>query len=313
MPRYQEEQHLVVLATPEKPLAVLLKDLNLHPVHWHYLRRNIFCTVDEWYAYIIIIIYECWICSILQHYCFDRSTWSTFEVAESPSPTLGLSHPGGAKELGGCAAMEVFAFLAKVVALYVYISTSFWLIHHFSTQHHPMNLWSPQAHSLFTGTSVSPAWLRDQRKGASARQLASGLGNGWTMVGWFWDDVGCLEDLEHCHNQGALAAWSRIETWRLSSLGHVKACPTPCDPSNLGLQAVAFEWRSALCARKHVKTLTFNTLNTVITAIGMWDFMRFPWSNGFKGRGVGPLFLPPSWESLVLHLGVTAVTCKTKG
>lgn len=149
--------------------------------------------------------------------------------------------------------MEVFAFLTTLW-LYIQHHSTLFNIVQLNIQHHPLNhpLNPPsilfggfplkifKAHSCHRFSTVfSPAWLRDQRKGASARQLASGLGNGWTwwdggmLVFCSWKFMESDEILNfpkppcNCHsNQGALAEWSRIETWRLSSLGHVKTCPT---------------------------------------------------------------------------------------
>ena len=77
--------------------------------------------------------------------------------------------------------MEVFAFLAKVVALCLHFNLILTHSPFFNSTSSNESLVSPGTQLVykFTGTSVSPAWLRDQRKGASARQLASGLGNGW--------------------------------------------------------------------------------------------------------------------------------------
>jgi hypothetical protein len=111
----------------------------------------------------------------------------------------------------------------------------------------------------------------------------------------------------NCHsNQGALAEWSRIETWRLSSLGHVKACPTrTLETQAFRPSPLSHGLRTAQENMQKPKTQkTQDTLNTL-------SDVRFPWSNRSKGRGGGLLFLRPSWEFLVLHLGVTTVTCKT--
>ena len=166
--------------------------------------------------------------------------------------------------------------------------STFNIIQHCSTQHPTSSiessiessiysiLWFPfKAHSCHRVSTVfSPAWLRDQRKGASARQLASGLGNGWT-----WWDGGMLvfcswkfmesDEIEFSKATLQLPQQPRctcrvVKDWDLETeLLRSRQSLSYVDPGNSGLQAFTFESRSAHCARKHAKTQTQKTQDTL--------------------------------------------------
>ena len=182
-----------------------------------------------------------------------------------------------------------FCFPHNVVGLH---STSFNIVQ-LNIQHHPLNhplnppsilfCGFPLKHTAATGfppfsalpgcatnarVPLHASWLRASEMdghGGMVGCSCSVAGNSWSLMRLNFPKPPC-----NCHsNQGALAEWSRIETWRLSSLGHVKACPTWTletqafrpSPLSHGLRTA----QENMQKRKHKKhkTHSLNTLSDV--------------------------------------------------